>query len=103
MKEGPRGLESVADYPNLLVELLHRGYSDADVQKIAGRNFLRVWRAAEQVLHVCAPSVAPQRRSSRQHHRQPRRAEVRGGHPYEASRHPSPRTIQRCHKSERSG
>ena len=49
MKEGPRGLESVADYPNLLVELLHRGYSDADVQRIAGRNFLRVWRAAEQV------------------------------------------------------
>jgi membrane dipeptidase len=49
IKEGPRGLESVADYPNLLAELLHRGFSEDQVEKIAGRNLLRVLRAAEQV------------------------------------------------------
>ncbi len=36
------GLEDVSKYPNLFAELLRRGYSDEDVQKIAGRNVLRV-------------------------------------------------------------
>ncbi|MBT8099647.1 MAG: dipeptidase [Gammaproteobacteria bacterium] len=44
----PEGLKSVADYPLLLEGLAARGYSDEDVRKIAGRNTLRVWRAAEQ-------------------------------------------------------
>jgi membrane dipeptidase len=43
----PEGLESVADYPNLFVELLRRGYSDQDLKKIAGLNMLRVMRAVE--------------------------------------------------------
>jgi membrane dipeptidase len=43
------GLEDVSKYPALFAELLKRGYSDEDVQKIAGRNVLRVMRAAEQV------------------------------------------------------
>jgi membrane dipeptidase len=33
----------------LLAELLRRGYSDDDIRKIAGRNILRVMRAAEAV------------------------------------------------------
>ena len=43
------GLEDVSTYPALFAELLRRGYSDDDVQKIAGRNVLRVMRAAEGV------------------------------------------------------
>jgi membrane dipeptidase len=44
---GPRGLESVADFPRLFAELLRRGYSESDLKKIAGQNLLRVLRAAE--------------------------------------------------------
>jgi len=35
-------LASVADLPNLTRELLRRGYSEADVDKILGGNMLRV-------------------------------------------------------------
>jgi membrane dipeptidase len=43
----PLGLEDVADYPVLLAELLRRGWSEADVKKLAGENALRVLRQAE--------------------------------------------------------
>jgi len=43
------GLEDVSTYPQLIRELLRRGYSDDDVKKIAGRNILRVLRQAEEV------------------------------------------------------
>jgi membrane dipeptidase len=45
----PEGLESVADYPALLAEMLRRGWSDADVAKLAGGNVLRVMEQAEKV------------------------------------------------------
>jgi membrane dipeptidase len=44
-----QGLEDVSTYPALIAELLRRGYTDADVKKIAGGNILRVLRAAEAV------------------------------------------------------
>jgi membrane dipeptidase len=43
------GLEDVATYPDLMAELLRRGYSDEDVRKIAGKNILRVLKRAEDV------------------------------------------------------
>ena len=43
----PEGLRSVADYPNLLAELLERGLSEDDIEKIASGNVLRVWTAVE--------------------------------------------------------
>jgi membrane dipeptidase len=43
------GLEDVTRYPALFAELLRRGYSDEDIQQIAGRNVLRVMRGAEAV------------------------------------------------------
>ena len=46
------GLEDVATYPDLLTELLRRGYSDEDVRKIAGKNILRVLKRAEEVAHA---------------------------------------------------
>ena len=41
----PTGLKDVSDYPNLLAELLRRGYSEADLAKICSGNLLRVWQA----------------------------------------------------------
>jgi membrane dipeptidase len=43
----PQGLDDVSRYPYLTVELLRRGYSDADVRKVIGGNLLRVMRASE--------------------------------------------------------
>ena len=45
----PDGLSSVADYPNLFAELIHRGWTDAMLAKLAGNNLLRVMRKAEAV------------------------------------------------------
>ncbi len=39
----PRNLQDVSHYPNLILELLKRGYSEDDIRKICGENFLRVW------------------------------------------------------------
>ena len=47
--DAPIGLEAVDRYPALLEELMRRGWSDADVAKVAGDNVLRVMAAAEQV------------------------------------------------------
>jgi membrane dipeptidase len=43
----PEGLEDVSMFPNLFAELIRRGWSDADLKKLAGGNILRVLRAAE--------------------------------------------------------
>ncbi|HEX8829579.1 MAG TPA: dipeptidase [Longimicrobium sp.] len=45
----PEGMEDVSRYPYLTVELLRRGYSDADVRKVLGGNLLRVMRQSESV------------------------------------------------------
>jgi len=46
---GPVGLEDVSKYPDLFAELVRRGWSDADLKKLAGENVLRVFAQAEQV------------------------------------------------------
>jgi membrane dipeptidase len=43
----PRGLEDASMMPNLIEELLKRGYSDEDIAKISYQNTFRVWRAVE--------------------------------------------------------
>jgi membrane dipeptidase len=44
----PADLKSVADLPNLTRELLRRGYSESDIDKILGGNMLRVMEATEK-------------------------------------------------------
>lgn len=44
----PADLSSVADLPNLTKELLRRGYSESDVDKILGGNMLRVMEEVEK-------------------------------------------------------
>ncbi|KAL4222111.1 dipeptidase 1 (renal) [Mactra antiquata] len=42
------GLEDVSKYPDLFAELIRRGWSDLDLQKLAGRNVVRVFRKVEE-------------------------------------------------------
>jgi membrane dipeptidase len=44
----PADLTSVADLPNLTKELLRRGYSESDIDKILGGNMLRVMEEVEK-------------------------------------------------------
>ena len=55
----PTGLEGVETYPALIAELLRRGYSEADCEKIAGGNLLRAMEAAEKVAASMAGEVPP--------------------------------------------
>ena len=43
------GLEDVSTYPALFAELSRRGWSEADLRKLAGENLLRVLKQAETV------------------------------------------------------
>jgi membrane dipeptidase len=43
------GLEDVSTYPALFAELSRRGWSEADLRKLAGENAMRVWRETERV------------------------------------------------------
>jgi microsomal dipeptidase-like Zn-dependent dipeptidase len=43
-------LEDVSKYPNLFAELLRQGWSEKDLEKLAGKNMLRVMRRVEQVI-----------------------------------------------------
>ncbi|HEX9705492.1 MAG TPA: dipeptidase [Gemmatimonadales bacterium] len=45
----PQGLEDVSKFPDLIAELLRRGWTEADVRKLIGLNVLRVMREAERV------------------------------------------------------
>lgn len=53
----PAGLEDVSKYPALFAELLARGWSERDIQKLAGLNLIRVFKTVEQVNNVnnCMP------------------------------------------------
>jgi membrane dipeptidase len=44
-----KGMEDVSCYPDLLAELLRRGYKKKEIQQIAGLNILRVMRDVEAV------------------------------------------------------
>jgi len=45
----PEGLKDASQYPNLIAELLQRGYKDEDIGKMCSGNALRVWRKVEDV------------------------------------------------------
>jgi membrane dipeptidase len=44
----PVGLEDASMMPDLIAELLKRGYADEDISKICYKNTFRVWRAVEE-------------------------------------------------------
>ncbi|HEX6882599.1 MAG TPA: dipeptidase [Planctomycetota bacterium] len=51
----PTGLKDVSMYPNLLAELLRRGYRARDIEKICGANVLRVMEACERLARASGP------------------------------------------------
>ncbi|MFI6445389.1 dipeptidase [Kitasatospora sp. NPDC050543] len=58
----PAGLDDVSGYPNLIAELLGRGWSEADLAKLTWHNAVRVLREAESVARTLRrtrrPSIA---------------------------------------------
>ena len=48
----PTDLNDVSKYPNLVYELLLRGYSDEEIEKILGGNLLRVWKQVEEIARL---------------------------------------------------
>jgi len=46
---GILGFNDASEAPNVTAELVRRGYSERDIEKIWGGNLLRVWRAVEAV------------------------------------------------------
>ncbi|MEU5110301.1 dipeptidase [Streptomyces longwoodensis] len=55
----PEGLADVSGYPNLLAELLDRGWSRADLAKLTWQNAVRVLGAAEDVSRALRETSAP--------------------------------------------
>jgi membrane dipeptidase len=55
----PDGLTDVAGYPNLIAELLRRGWSDADLAKLTWHNAVRVLRDAESAAVVLRVKRGP--------------------------------------------
>jgi len=45
----PVGLKDVSTYQDLFAELVRRGWREDDLQKLAGRNLVRVFQQAELV------------------------------------------------------
>ncbi|MFE0671756.1 dipeptidase [Streptomyces sp. NPDC058867] len=55
----PDGLDDVSGYPNLIAELLDRGWSAADLAKLTWKNSVRVLSAAEDVARGLQAAVGP--------------------------------------------
>lgn len=45
----PEGLEDVSKYPDLFAELIRRGWTRHELEGLAHKNLLRVWRKVEKV------------------------------------------------------
>jgi membrane dipeptidase len=48
INSAPQGLSTVLDYPNFTKALIARGYSNKDIKKVLGGNFLRVYKIASK-------------------------------------------------------
>jgi membrane dipeptidase len=54
----PEGAQDVSMLPNITYELLKRGYSEQDIRKILGENFLRVFAQAERVARKMSRTIS---------------------------------------------
>jgi membrane dipeptidase len=54
----PEGMKDISQLPNITYELLRRGYSEKDIRKILGENFLRVFAEAEKVARSAGRNVS---------------------------------------------
>lgn len=54
----PVDMEDISKLPNITYELLRRGYSEKDVRKILGENFMRAFAQAERVSRNMSKTVS---------------------------------------------
>jgi len=54
----PLGMEDVSKLPNITYELLKRGYSEKDIRKVLGENFLRAFAEAERVSQAMSKTLS---------------------------------------------
>lgn len=54
----PEGAQDVSMLPNITYELLKRGYSERDIRKVLGENFLRAFAEAERVARSTSKSIS---------------------------------------------
>ncbi|HYY58084.1 MAG TPA: membrane dipeptidase [Pyrinomonadaceae bacterium] len=54
----PEGMKDVSELPNITYELLRRGYSEKDIRKVLGENFLRVFSEAERVARSASRTIS---------------------------------------------
>src|SRR2546425_155133 len=54
----PEGAQDVSMLPNITYELLKRGYSEKDIRKILGENFLRVFAESERIAHSQSKTIS---------------------------------------------
>ena len=54
----PEGAQDVSMLPNITYELLKRGYSERDIRKILGENFVRAFAEAERVARTMSKSIS---------------------------------------------
>jgi len=59
MSAVPEGLEDVSTFPALLAELARRGWTDEDLAKLAGGNFLRALRRVEATARALQATRGP--------------------------------------------
>jgi microsomal dipeptidase-like Zn-dependent dipeptidase len=50
---------SVADNRNVTAELIQRGYSDIEIAKLWGENYLRVWEQVQKLAKPAKPAPQP--------------------------------------------
>lgn len=56
----PVNLKDVSDYPNLIAELLDRGYTKDDIRKITHGNIFRVWNEVAETAERLSSEEGPQ-------------------------------------------
>ena len=54
----PEDAKDVSMLPNITYELLKRGYSEKDIRKILGENFLRVFAEAERIARSASRNIS---------------------------------------------
>ena len=54
----PEGMQDIAQLSNITYELLRRGYSERDIRKVLGDNFLRAFAEAECVARTTSRTIS---------------------------------------------
>ena len=54
----PEGMKDVSELPNITYELLRRGYSEKDIRKVLGENFIRAFTEAEKVARSASRTIS---------------------------------------------